>query len=550
MPNPPPSAGSPKFPTFARLFRWFCNWRTLGRVLVGIAVLVTLIGIFYGAENWRGHRAWNQYRRELESRGIQLDWQALWPKAVPDDQNFFTATPFIRTWFEKPYGTDFEKRWKDNFSLASRRVPSYRGAVNRRQFMDLVAWERALAAIRAVKLTPGSPQQKESASNKLDLESRAKAAPGILEGLKTNEAVFDELRAASRRPFARYPFKYDTEFPTGIWVPKDLSAACTRLELRACAELALGQSEKALEDVKLIFYLADSLKAEPVLFAQWDRIFLFQRAVQPVWEGLAEHAWSGPQLRELATHLQRHDFLDGCKLSFDAERAGALRTIDRIPKSDQPFYLLDSLDGQSFGAHLFGDELIQFICRTMPSGWYAREKLGYCQLFEMYLRSGFEPSRKRVSPAEIQANAAEADRLCHQTYRRGKYPGVYLRAALGHRLAAASLLRPDEFGVIRRFCFTQGTADQAALACALEQYRLAHGKFPDQLEALTPQFISHLPNDAITGKPYKYRRTDSGQFVLYSVGWNEKDDGGTVALQKDGSLDLKNGDWVWEYPAQ
>jgi hypothetical protein len=38
-----------------------------------------------------------------------------------------------------------------------------------------------------------------------------------------------------------------------------------------------------------------------------------------------------------------------------------------------------------------------------------------------------------------------------------------------------------------------------------------------------------LPKDAITGESYRYRRTDDGQFVLYSVGWNEKDDG--VALR-------------------
>ena len=143
-----PSSGSAKFPTFARLFRWFFTWRTLGRVLVGFAVLVTLIGIFYGEENWRGHRAWSQCRRELEARGIQLDYQALWPKPVPDDQNF-AATPSIKTWFEKPFGEDFDKRWKDNFTLASRSVRHYWGAINKRQFMDLVACERAFAAIRS-----------------------------------------------------------------------------------------------------------------------------------------------------------------------------------------------------------------------------------------------------------------------------------------------------------------------------------------------------------------------------------------------------------------
>jgi len=51
----------------------------------------------------------------------------------------------------------------------------------------------------------------------------------------------------------------------------------------------------------------------------------------------------------------------------------------------------------------------------------------------------------------------------------------------------------------------------------------------------------------ISGEPYKYHRTTGGQFVLYSIGWNEKDDGGAPGqtLFHD-----KQGDWVWQYPAK
>ncbi|HEX7618773.1 MAG TPA: hypothetical protein VF480_08655, partial [Verrucomicrobiae bacterium] len=61
------------------------------------------------------------------------------------------------------------------------------------------------------------------------------------------------------------------------------------------------------------------------------------------------------------------------------------------------------------------------------------------------------------------------------------------------------------------------------------------------------------------GQPLKYRRDPpsqssgaaSGQFVLYSVGWNETDDGGVVGFSPKGqSLDTSKGDWVWQYPAR
>ena len=89
--------------------------------------------------------------------------------------------------------------------------------------------------------------------------------------------------------------------------------------------------------------------------------------------------------------------------------------------------------------------------------------------------------------------------------------------------------------------------DRARTACALERFRIAHGKYPETLDALTPQFIEKLPHDVINGQPYKYRRTDDGQFILYSVGWNEKDDGGVPGRNL---FDLTQGDWVWDYPAK
>ena len=61
---------------------------------------------------------------------------------------------------------------------------------------------------------------------------------------------------------------------------------------------------------------------------------------------------------------------------------------------------------------------------------------------------------------------------------------------------------------------------------------------------LAPQFIAKVPHDPIGAQPLHYRTANDGQFILYSVGWNEKDDGGIVSLNKSGSVDLGNGDWA------
>ena len=89
----------------------------------------------------------------------------------------------------------------------------------------------------------------------------------------------------------------------------------------------------------------------------------------------------------------------------------------------------------------------------------------------------------------------------------------------------------------------------ARVAIALERYHLTHGEYPESLDALAPQFLKQIPHDIIDGQPLQYRRSSDGQFVLYSVGWNETDDGGVVGLNEDGRADIRKGDWVWRSSA-
>jgi tetratricopeptide (TPR) repeat protein len=71
----------------------------------------------------------------------------------------------------------------------------------------------------------------------------------------------------------------------------------------------------------------------------------------------------------------------------------------------------------------------------------------------------------------------------------------------------------------------------ARSAVALKRYRLKHGSYPDKLAELVPEFIDEVPLDPMSGGELLYRKDGDG-FVVYSVGVNGLDDGGT-----DSSLD-------------
>ena len=98
----------------------------------------------------------------------------------------------------------------------------------------------------------------------------------------------------------------------------------------------------------------------------------------------------------------------------------------------------------------------------------------------------------------------------------------------------AAMALPNFVKATQTMARNQTLANEAFIACGLERYRLAHGQYPETLEALVPQFAEKLPHDIIGGQPLKYHRTADGQFVLYSVGWNEKDDGGVPGKTVDG----------------
>jgi len=66
----------------------------------------------------------------------------------------------------------------------------------------------------------------------------------------------------------------------------------------------------------------------------------------------------------------------------------------------------------------------------------------------------------------------------------------------------------------------------AQTALAIERYRLANGKLPNQLTDLVPSFLPSVPSDPFDGKPLRYKTLAKG-YVIYSVGDDRVDNGGT-----------------------
>jgi hypothetical protein len=85
-------------------------------------------------------------------------------------------------------------------------------------------------------------------------------------------------------------------------------------------------------------------------------------------------------------------------------------------------------------------------------------------------------------------------------------------------------------------------ADRTGLACRL--YKIRTGRYPENLEALVPGILREVPIDPFTGKPFIYRREGEG-FIVYSLGTNQKDDGGRSTFAVTQLVMDKDDDLTW-----
>jgi hypothetical protein len=550
-------------PPLRRLFSWL-----LRRRFLVLGCLVTLVALFYAIEDWRGRRAWQNYKSAWEAKGERFDWAGLAPPPVPDDQNFF-ATPLWNDLHLHLVETNRSMAWSEEdrqerivFSIYGPKgndAPSpgnwikaqrvalgawqtfYRGTNNwfaagdaaqqaaaQQAFRKRYGLEPASAPLRA--LPPSGPTTNYFPVAK---EPQAPAADVLLALSKFSENR-QILIAAAARPEARFWINYDAGFAVLLPHLARIKATAQYLSLHANAALKAGDRETALQDVKLIFRLTESIRSEATVLSHLVRVATLAIALQPVWEGLADRQWTEADLKIIESELGKLDFLADYHFAMRSERACNVWSTDFFRRAGST----EAFGDEIWKGEAWPNELLNLLgkagFRLIPAGWFDQNKLSLCRLHEHYLQPLVgDREHPVISPAACQQARAVLE---HQ--RRRPYDML------------SKMLLPSLVGISEKSARGQVFADLARVACALERCRLANGQFPDTLDALVPKFIESLPRDVINGQPLKYRRTDDGQFILYSVGWNETDDGGTVGLNKYGNWDGKQGDWVWRYPAR
>ncbi len=113
-------------------------------------------------------------------------------------------------------------------------------------------------------------------------------------------------------------------------------------------------------------------------------------------------------------------------------------------------------------------------------------------------------------------------------------------------------------GLLGRTAEAEARRRLTITAIALERYRGRFGSYPKTLQELVPGLLKNPPTDFMDGQPLRYRLTDDGHFVLYSVGLDCVDNSGVLPRRGRRGSPIENtgefappqgNDLVWPRPA-
>ena len=332
---------------------------------------------------------------------------------------------------------------------------------------------------------------------------------------------FELLREALKRPYARMDGDYTRPYEIPIVNFVNVRAVAQVLAQRARCDLLLGWPDKALGELTLLNDSRRLMERAPTgkpitLVDAMVNVAITGLYVDTIAGGFQKQAWQEPQWVALQKQLGQIELPALVVRSFATEPAATTHTLETTPTTR------------------LGD--------WFPPSW--RMKWAIIPQIESALIPRGWIYQNMATSARLVCQQTEGCDLVNGLIQPQKFGDVTRELneiARPYRFIAAQGI-PNFTKAWQTTAHNQTLVNEAQIACALERYRLAHGDYPETLDALAPQFIEKLPHDIIGGQPLHYRRTDDGRFSLYSVGWNETDDGGQV------SDDRTKGDWVWQYP--
>jgi hypothetical protein len=366
------------------------------------------------------------------------------------------------------------------------------------------------------------------------------------------------LRQAMNFPALDFHIDYQKWDDPGLSRRQADDGCALCLSTEAICDLHDGDAASAATNICAILAIVNGERDVKTIFCQYSRVRMAFYAIGASWELLQSTNATDAELAVLQQAWQRQEFVMPMEDMLLMSRATVEYAIKQMRESDTYFYeQFGRGEGWNLSTDLSEDlENLKdnaegnYAKSMWHATWTYSDELQMLQNHEAILETfrAFH-TNGYFNPAYSNLMA----RLDALQKTRGSSDMDSVRWAFSYESEALGSQ------ILNSIIATETARRQVITAIALKRYQLKHGSYPPDLASLVPEFVAAIPADPIDGKPMRYRLDGDGQFLLYSIGLNGKDDGGDSAIpgltkgdyywSDPNCLDPKAPDWVWPQPA-
>ena len=530
---------NPNLPLGLRPLRFRLGRWSLGLIYFAVLALITPAAMLVTVENVCGQLAWKRERARLVALGERLTFREILGPEIPAAENAGAATVFAPLFDYPPGGftrgpgddvgdvsglrgesSNAVVRIKDRLNLPYNYLPEKPkdAPITPKRPENVAEWS---AAYR--KLVTAPAKSDPSWAAELKLPAPGDPARDVLAGLAVSDAVMSEICAAAALPRAQFAVHWDEGFGVALLHLPVLKSAQINLRLRCAAHLAVGETDAAFADATNALNVAELLREEPLLISQLVRMAQGAIATSTLWQGLAEHRWTDAQLAVFQERLGHMDYLTGLIRGLEGERVWGIVGMDALIASPPT-------SGQT--PAILRPAAVIFV----PFGMLRENQVALVRGHTAML-------------ANLRGHVAQAPQGGFATFVRERAENERIKnrkEPYSPFTALAKMMIPALAHAETKAARAQTMVNLAITACAFERHRLAHGSYPETLDALVPAFMPKPLLDPMNAQPFHYRRTDDGWFLLYSVGEDGQDDGGVFRAKPKEKIK----DWPWPVPTR
>ena len=313
----------------------------------------------------------------------------------------------------------------------------------------------------------------------------------IAQYVADNNEALTLLHEAAAIEHSRYPIDLSAGFETKLSPLSEIRRAVFLLKLEAILHAENGDGESAVRSAISSFGIARSLAKEPLIVSQLLHAGCQRLATSTIEYCINRIELADEQLVELIEVVHNAEHITDMSCAFVGERCMGL-SFFKAPGSINP----DIINGIPFRPVL---ELYKAI------GMTDADAIIYLDIMDGYIKAAQLPVHQRLKALKAIDTRLRSTSQIH----------ILLHVII-----------PALSGITTLELRTIAYLRTSRIALAVQRFRLTAGKLPDALIDLVPAYLDAVPTDPFDGKDLRYEKLGIG-FVVYSVGQDLRDDGGT-----------------------